>query len=56
MHASPLMYGNSFFKTTLGAHFGYTVLVGSLALATDTASLSTCKAEAVIGNQFEDIG
>ena len=55
MHASLRMYGNSFFQTTLGTHFRDTVLVGSLALVTDAVSLSTNKAEAIMGDQFEDI-
>ena len=54
VHASLLMYRNSFFEATLGPHFGHTVVVGSLALVADTVSLGTCKTEAIIGDQFED--
>ena len=54
MHASVLMHGDSIFEATLGTHFGHTVVVGSLALETDTVRLGTCKTEAVIGDQFED--
>ena len=52
MHASLLMYGDSFFEATLGTH----AVVGSLALVTDAVSLGTCETETVIGDQFEDFG
>ena len=56
MHASPLMYWDSFFWATFGAHFGYTAVVGSFALVSGAVSMSTCKTEGVIGNQLEDFG
>ena len=43
MHASLLMYGDSFFGATLGTHFGHTAVVGSLALVTNAVSLGTEK-------------
>ena len=49
------MYRNSFLQATLGTRFGGAVDEGSLALVVLPMGLSTCEAEVIVGDQFEDL-
>ena len=55
VHAGTSMYRNSFLQATLGTRFGSSVDEGSFALVVLPMGLSTCEAEMIVGDQFDDL-
>ena len=55
VHAGMSMYRNSFLQATLGTRFGSSVDVGGFRLVALRMGLSTCEAEVIVSDQFEDL-
>ena len=55
VHAGAPMYRGSSLHATLGTCFGDTIEEGRLTIEVLPMGLSTCKTEAIVGYQFEDL-